>query len=61
MWKPSSRDSAASSVKSEMTYLPSNVTLARPKPTGDYERMVTRADEMRRVVTVTAIGATSSG
>ena len=52
---------AASSVKSEMTYLPSNVTLARPKPTGDYERMVTRADEMRRVVTVTAIGATSSG
>ena len=50
---------AAASVKSEMTYLPPNVTLARLTPPGDYERMVTRAEEMRRVVS--ALGSASSG
>lgn len=41
---------AAAEVRSEMTFQPSRVTLARPKPPGDYERMGTRANEMRRVV-----------
>ena len=41
---------AASSVVSEMTYTPPHVTLARTRPPGDYERMGTRADEMRRIV-----------
>ena len=50
---------AAAGVKSEMTYLPANVTLARPMPPGDYERFGTRADEMRRVVS--ALGSDSSG
>ncbi len=41
---------AATTVKSEMTWQPSDITLMRPKPPGDYERAATRADEMRRVV-----------
>ena len=41
---------AAATVKSEMTWQPSSVTLVRPKPPGDYERSGTRADEMRRIV-----------
>lgn len=41
---------AASSVKSEMTYQPPHISLARTTPPGDYERIGTRADEMRRVV-----------
>ena len=41
---------AATMRKSEMTFQPPDVTLVRPKPPGDYERMGTRADEMRRIV-----------
>lgn len=41
---------AAATVKSEMTYQPSTITLVRPKPPGDYERTGTRADEVRRIV-----------
>ncbi|MDQ2667800.1 MAG: copper homeostasis protein CutC [Gemmatimonadota bacterium] len=41
---------AAARVKSEMTYQPSNVSLARAAAPRDYERMSTRAEEMRRVV-----------
>ncbi len=41
---------AAATVKSEMTFQPSDVTLVRPTPPGDYERTGTRADEMRRIV-----------
>ena len=41
---------AAAAVKSEMTFRPSNITLVRPTPPGDYERNGTRADEMRRIV-----------
>jgi copper homeostasis protein len=42
---------AAGSIKSEMTHRRTDITLARPQPLGDYDRVVTRADEMRRVVT----------
>jgi copper homeostasis protein len=41
---------ASATVKSEMTYQPSEITLVRLKPPGDYERIGTRADEMRRIV-----------
>jgi len=41
---------AAAPVKSEMTYHPSNITLVRPAPPGDYERTGTRASEMKRIV-----------
>ena len=39
----------AASVKSEMTFLPPHVTLTRSTPPGDYDRMGTRADEIRRI------------
>ena len=41
---------AAAAVTSEMTFRPASITLARAKPPGDYERVGTRADEMRRIV-----------
>jgi copper homeostasis protein len=41
---------AASTVKTEMTFHPASVTLARSKPPDDYDRIATRADEMRRIV-----------
>ena len=42
---------AAGPIKSEMIHRRADVSLVRPQPTGDYDRVMTRADEMRRVVT----------
>ena len=41
---------AAARVESEMVHRRADITLARPSTPGDYDRMATRADEVRRVV-----------
>ena len=48
----------AARVESEMSYRVNRVTLARPHTIGDYDRMMTRADEIGRIAR--AVGAVES-
>ena len=50
---------AAERIESEMTYRRANVTLARPQAVGDYERVVTVAREVARVIAAIGDNVTS--